>query len=225
MDPMLGPLQRSAAAWVAAFWIMMALCFLSVLSLACSLFSFGIVLELQPGWTVWGVFYSYMVAFPLLGVGILIYFMMIYVKKSENSSKAGLLIISIPYILIVTAIVAYLIFDVIVNCNQNNDAYCWNGLSIRWQYWWMFFSIIFQWIFIILQIIFTNQVVNAYQILYAFQLANTPSEREPLRPAPTSATESVTKQQQRTIQFGNVQNMFPNNIGLMLLSEVHDKKV
>lgn len=214
-------LRRSASVWVVAFWVSLAFCFLSVLSLACSLFSFGIVLELQPGWTVWGVFYSYMVAFPLLGIGIIPYFLMIYVKKEQNNSKAGLFIVTIPYVLLLTAIFAYLIFDIIVNCEQNHDAYCWNGLAIRWQYWWVFFSIIFQWAFMILQILFTNYVVNSYQIIYAFEMAEVPTERTPM--TSSTSTQSAIKQPKK-ILFSQVQ-AYPNNTGMLLMSAVHDKEI
>jgi len=213
--------KRSATGWGVAFWIVLAFCFLSTLSLALSLFSFGIVLELQPGWTVWGVFYSYMVAFPLLGIGVLVYFMLIYVKKGENSAKAGLLIVTIPYILIVTAIFAYLIYDIIVNCSQNNDAYCWNGIAIRWQYWWMFISIGLQWVFFVLQIIFTYQVVNAYQMLTYVKLVEPEGTVESQPVSQSKQAPSVKSNARPTVS--NV-SMYPNNIGLMMVSEFHRVK-
>jgi hypothetical protein len=209
-------IRRAAAMWVTLFWIFLTFCFLSVLSLALSLFSFGVVLNLQ--WSAWTVFYWYMVAFPLLGIGIMLYFLMVYVKKAENASKATLFIVSIPYILILTAIFAYLIYDAIVNCSQNNDIYCWNGLAIRWQYWWMFFSIGFQWLFVILQIIFTNQVINAYQTERILELVE-PTEKAPLRETTTTSQKSSP---QSKVDLSNVQ-VFPNPIGMLLLHSVHGK--
>lgn len=221
MEGSIQVLKRSAQAWVIAFWVMLFFLFLSVLSLACSLFSFGIVLELQAGWTVWGVFYSFMVVFPLLGMGIALYFMLIYVKKSENSSKAGLFIISVPYAIILTAIFAYLIYDIIVPCEQNHEAHCWDGLHIRWQYWWVWWSIFFQWLFVILQILFTYYVVGSYQVLYAYELAEVPMERAsaPITPVITTPTST----QQKLPNISTVQG-YPNNMGMLLLNEVMHAK-
>jgi hypothetical protein len=121
---------------------------------------------------MWHTFYSYVLTFPLLGIFIAVYFPFLYTKNVLSCSKGAVLAVLVPYAIILTAIVVYMIYQWIVDCDVGTAAaYCWDGLAVRHEWLWVFFSIAVQWFMSIVQIIIAMQVfiyarrVNSERIL------------------------------------------------------------
>ena len=140
--------------YIGFYWFMLFMIALTIVSLGCALFGYGIVFELQAPWAVYHTFYSFMLMFPLLGVLVCIVFAMAVAGRTGKTMSFVLTIVAVIYLLLVAAIIGYMIFDWVAHCNATTAAaHCWNGMSVRWQWMWVFWSIVVQWIFMIIELV------------------------------------------------------------------------
>ena len=143
------------------FWLMLFFVTFSVLSLAMALFAYGPVFELEAGWEVWQTWDAFVAGIPLLGIPIAVFFPFVFTFNVRLNAKTILFVVTIPYVILVAVSVGFLIYDLLANCGASGAAaHCWNGVSVRWQYWWVFFSIIIHFIAVILQIVVAVQVLR-----------------------------------------------------------------
>lgn len=144
------------------FWIVLFFTTASTFSLGAALFAYGRVFELE--YTMYSSLYSFVTAFPLLGIFISVFFPFVYTLNLKSCSKAAVYVVTIFYVLLVAAIVGYMIYDWIVNCDAGTAAlHCWDGLAVRWQFLWVFFSIAIQLVSVVMQILITLQVLSLAQ--------------------------------------------------------------
>jgi len=154
--------------YLGAYWFFLFLVALSIVSLGCALFGYGIVFEMQAGFLVYHKFYSYMLMFPLIGIILLVLFGMAASERRSKTIGFVLTIFSVIYLILVGAIIGYMIWDWVVNCGATNAAaHCWNGTSVRWQFLWVFFSIAAQLVFMIVALVLGIKVLGIASRLMA----------------------------------------------------------
>jgi MFS family permease len=187
--PMTESYLKSESAYLGFYWFLLFVIALSVVSLACALFGFGIVFELQAGWRVYHTFYSYMVMFPLLGNVVIVVFGMAASGRRGGTMSFVLTVVAVIYLIVLAAIIGYLIFDWVAHCNATTAApHCWNGLTKRWQWEWMFWSIVAQFVLMILELVLGLKILGiAHRLMTAgviesrIPTVNIGREKSPIR--------------------------------------------
>jgi hypothetical protein len=143
------------------YWFLLFVIGLTIVSLGCALFGYGIVFEAQAGYRIYHTFYSYMLMFPLLGILIVSLFGMAATDRAGKTISFVLTVAAVLYLLLVAGIIGYMIFDWVAHCNATTAAaHCWNGLSVRWQWMWVFWSIVVQFLLMILELILGLKIIN-----------------------------------------------------------------
>jgi hypothetical protein len=160
---------KAENAYLGFYWFILFMVGLTIVSLGAALMGYGIVFETQVPWTVYHTFYSYMVMFPLVGTLIMAVFGLAAADRSGTTMGFVVTTITVIYLVLVGAIVIYMIWDWVANCDASTAApHCWNGMSVRWQWMWVFFSILFQWLFMILELVLALKFIGiAHRLLNA----------------------------------------------------------
>jgi len=222
-EPLIGPeLKRTENTFKTCslfFWVVLFFFTASVVSLAAALFSYGPVYQ-AAGFAIWHTFYSYVLTFPLLGIFIAVYFPFLYTKNVLSCSKGAVLAVLVPYAILLTAIVVYMIYQWVVDCDAGTAAaYCWDGLNVHWQWLWVLFSILVQWLMSIVQIIISVQV-----FVYARKVNNERILSKTQRNVPGSTVDNNVSGAQVGRRFG-VAGRWDQLTELLTLEavKVHDK--
>jgi hypothetical protein len=147
--------------YLGAYWFFLFLVALSIVSLGCALFGYGVVFQLEAGFLIYHKFYSYMLMFPLVGILLLVLFGLAATDRRSKTIGFVLTIFSVIYLILVGGVLGYMIYDWIVNCGATNAApHCWNGTGVRWQFYWVFFSIAAQLVFMIVALVIGIKVLG-----------------------------------------------------------------
>lgn len=129
--------------------------------------AFAVGLVMPSDGSAYTRFVHWQLVVPSIGIMILLVAGLAWAHNRSSNTRQFYNIVSIIWVLAVSALVVWLLVERFFVCPANLDLHCTDGVTsgIRWQYDFYFASVWAHWFFLVLQIIIFNQICRNIKLL------------------------------------------------------------